>query len=100
MAMRGRAVAACRIFVLTMDCPRIQILVAGQQYHVEATMIRRWNLLYTLALLFFVSLPAAQGAGIDLQPGLTGSWYEPRTGGQGLMVAVYGDRPTYDTVTV
>jgi hypothetical protein len=54
-------------------------------------MTRRWTLLYTLALLFFLSLPAASDAGVDLQPGLTGSWYEPRTSGQGFMVAVYRD---------
>ncbi len=54
-------------------------------------MTRRSTLLYTLALLFFLSLPAAHGAGVDLQPGLSGSWYEPRTSGQGFMVVVYGD---------
>jgi hypothetical protein len=55
-------------------------------------MSRRWTLLYTLALLFFLSLPAAHGAGIDLdQQGLTGSWYDPRTSGQGFMVEVVPD---------
>lgn len=51
----------------------------------------RWKCLYTVPFLFFLSLPAAQGVGIDLQPGLTGSWYEPQTSGQGFMVVVYGD---------
>jgi hypothetical protein len=55
-------------------------------------MSRRWTLLYTLALLFFLSLPAAHGAGIDLdQHGLTGAWYDPRTSGQGFMVEVFPD---------
>jgi hypothetical protein len=55
-------------------------------------MTRRWTLLYTLALLFFLSLPTAHGAGIDLlQLGLTGSWYDPRTSGQGFMVEVIPD---------
>jgi hypothetical protein len=71
----------------------------------------RRNLLYTLATLFFLSLPAAHGAGIDLdQHGLTGSWYDPRTSGQGFMVEVIPDLSspgtglafvswfTYDTV--
>ena len=36
--------------------------------------------------------PAAHGAGIDLdQDGLTGSWYDPRTSGQGFFVQVYPD---------
>jgi hypothetical protein len=74
-------------------------------------MTRRWTRLYTLALLFFLSLPAAHGAGIDLdQHGLTGSWYDPRTSGQGFMVEVIPDLSspgtglalvswfTYDTV--
>lgn len=47
--------------------------------------------LVVLAALFRLSLPTAHGAGIDLQYGLTGSWYEPRTSGQGFMVVVYGD---------
>jgi hypothetical protein len=55
-------------------------------------MILRWNLLYTLASLFFLTLPTAHGAGIDLhQDGLTGSWYELRTGGQGFFVQVHTD---------
>lgn len=55
-------------------------------------MSGRWTLLYTLALLFFLSLPAAHGAGIDLdQHGLTGSWYDPRTSGQGFIVEVFPD---------
>ena len=46
--------------------------------------------LYTLA--FVLTLPTAQGAGIDLhQRGLTGSWYDPRTSGQGFLVQVYPD---------
>ena len=42
-------------------------------------------LFYSLA--FVLTLPTAQGAGIDLhQRGLTGSWYDPRTSGQGFLV--------------
>ena len=48
------------------------------------------HFLYTLA--FVLTLPMAQGAGIDLhQRGLTGSWYDPRTSGQGFVVQVYPD---------
>lgn len=54
-------------------------------------MTLRWKFLSTWALLLFVGLPTAHGARIDLQTGLTGTWYEPATGGQGFMVAVYGD---------
>jgi hypothetical protein len=50
------------------------------------------TLLYTLASLFFLTLPTAHGAGIDLdQDGLTGSWYDPGTSGQGFFVQVYPD---------
>jgi len=50
----------------------------------------RRRFLYTLA--FALTLPTAQGADIDLhQRGLTGSWYDPRTSGQGFMVQVYPD---------
>jgi hypothetical protein len=52
----------------------------------------RWNLLYTLASLFVLTLPTAHGADIDLhQRGLTGSWYEPQTSGQGFMLEVLPD---------
>src|SRR5450631_3143422 len=77
-------------------------------------MNHRRNLLYTLATLFFLTLaPTALGAGdaIDLnQYGLAGSWYDPRTSGQGFMVEVFPDLSspgtglalvswlTYDTV--
>lgn len=45
----------------------------------------------TAAGLFEYRL-AANGAGIDLhQDGLTGSWYDPRTSGQGFFVQVYPD---------
>ncbi len=54
-------------------------------------MIFRWTFLYILASLFFLPVPTAHGAGIDIQGGLSGTWYEPRTSGQGFMVAVYGD---------
>jgi len=74
--------------------------------------MKLWRrILYTLPSLFFLSLPAAQGVGIDLdQHGLTGSWYDPRTSGQGFMVEVLPDLSspgtglvlvswfTYDTV--
>jgi len=61
-------------------------------------MTRRWTLLCTLTLLFFLSSPAAHGAGIDLdQHGLTGSWYDPRTSGQGFMVEVLPDLPSPGT---
>ena len=49
------------------------------------------TLLYISTLLFFLNSPAAHGVEIDVQPGLTGSWYEPRTSGQGIMLVVYGD---------
>jgi hypothetical protein len=58
-----------------------------------------WKLLSSFALLLFLGLPTAHGARIDLQTGLTGTWYEPATGGQGFMVAVYGDT-LYGQVTV
>jgi hypothetical protein len=55
-------------------------------------MTLRRTLLYTLASLFFLTLSTANGAGIDLhQDGLTGSWYDPRTNGQGFFVQVYPD---------
>jgi hypothetical protein len=48
------------------------------------------NLLHALALLFFLTLPTAQGAGVDLnQPGLTGWWFDPQTSGQGFFVQVF-----------
>ena len=50
------------------------------------------TLLYISTLLFFVTLPAAHGAGIDVnQYGLTGAWYDPRTSGQGFMLVVEPD---------
>jgi hypothetical protein len=58
-------------------------------------MNHRRNLLYTLATLFFLSLaPTALGAGDAFplnQNGLTGSWYDPLTSGQGFEVEVYPD---------
>ena len=55
-------------------------------------MILRRTLLYSLASFFFLIVPTAHGAGIDLnQDGLTGSWYDPRTSGQGFFVQVYPD---------
>ncbi len=50
------------------------------------------NLLLAWASLFFPIVPAAHGAGIDLhQHGLTGSWYEARTSGQGFLLEVFPD---------
>jgi hypothetical protein len=62
----------------------------------ERQMMSHWrDLPYTLASLFFLSLaPTALGAGdaIDLnQNGLTGSWYDPQTSGQGFEAEVYPD---------
>jgi len=55
-------------------------------------MTLRWTFLYALASLFFLTFPPAEAAGIDLhQDGLTGSWYDPRTSGQGFFVQVYPD---------
>jgi hypothetical protein len=78
-------------------------------------MMSHWrDLPYTLATFFFLILAqTALGAGdaIDLnQYGLAGSWYDPRTSGQGFMVEVFPDLSspgtglalvswfTYDTV--
>ena len=54
-------------------------------------MTLRWKFLSTWALLLFLGLPTARGAPIDLQTGLTGTWYEPGIGRQGFVVVVYGD---------
>lgn len=53
-------------------------------------MTLRQTVVCSLTVLFLNCWPA-HGEGVDLQPGLTGSWYEPRTSGQGFMVVVYGD---------
>jgi len=54
-------------------------------------MNHRWNLLYILAPLVVLPVPTAHGA-VDLhQYGLTGSWYKPRTSGQGFVVEVFPD---------
>jgi hypothetical protein len=55
-------------------------------------MMNHWRkLLYPLPSLFLLALSTAHGAGIDIQSGLTGTWYEPRTSGQGFMVQVSPD---------
>ena len=49
----------------------------------------RWNLLYILAPLMVLTVPAAHGA-VDLhQHGLSGSWYQPATSGEGIEIEVY-----------
>jgi hypothetical protein len=56
-------------------------------------MRHRLNLvLVFVSLMVVLTMPTAHGAGIDVhQHGLTGSWYEPRTSGQGFMVEVWPD---------
>jgi len=49
------------------------------------------TLLCISTLLFLLSAPTAQVLEIDIQTGLTGSWYDPRKSGQGFMLVVYGD---------
>jgi hypothetical protein len=54
-----------------------------------------WGLLNTLASLCFLTLASADLAASDAFPlnqnGLTGSWYDPQTSGQGFEVEVYPD---------
>ena len=50
----------------------------------------RRNVLHALASLAFLALPTAHGAEFNLnQHGFTGSWYEPRTSGQGFAMEVF-----------
>ena len=52
----------------------------------------RQKILYALTSLVLLTFPTAHGAEFNLnQHGFTGSWYEPRTSGQGFAMEVFPD---------
>jgi hypothetical protein len=74
-----------------MDRFRIRICFFTSNTHRKFAMSLARTLKYISTLLFLLSSRMACGVEIDVQPGLTGSWYDPRTSGQGFMLVVYGD---------